>query len=125
MNPAAARLVNPVPPTPESLAAGQRHYQRLCRACHHASGNGKGPYGIARGIRPSDFTDTRWDFGSTDGEIFTAIRNGIESAELERAAHQPAPGGPSLDHAYEGRLSDADIWSVVNHLRTFSRPGSR
>jgi hypothetical protein len=119
----AARLVNPIPSTTQSRAAGRLLYQRLCRACHHASGTGKGPYGIARGITPSDFTDARWDFGSSDGEIFAAIRDGMASQQLAEAARKPAVGGPSLDHAYGGRVSDDDIWNLVNHLRTFA-PGS-
>ena len=112
---------NPVAATAESLAAGRQVYQRLCRACHHASGNGKGPYGIAKSLTPSDFTDARWDFGASDGEIFAAIRDGIPSPQLEEATRRPTAGGPSLDHAYEGRISDRDIWNVVNHLRTFAQ----
>lgn len=120
-NPRAAQLKNPIPATAESISEGKQVYQRLCRACHHASGNGKGPYGIGKSIRPSDFTDDKWDYGSSDGEIFTVIKNGIDPARVAAAARIQRMGGPSLEHAYDERLSEADIWNVVNYIRTFAK----
>ena len=67
----------------------------------------------------------RGDFGGSDGEIFVAIRDGMASRQLDEAARTPAVGGPSLDHAYGGRLNDTDIWNLVNHLRTFASGAAR
>ena len=51
---------------------------------------------------PSDLTDDKWDHGSTDGDIFTTIHDGT-SADME---------------GYAQRISDTDIWNLVNYVRT-------
>lgn len=101
-NPDAAKLLNPVQTSAESVAAGKRSYQRLCTRCHGAEGKGDGA--ASTGAQPSDLTDAKWDFGGSDGEIFGAIHDGT-SADMD---------------GYAARLSDADIWNVVNYLRTFA-----
>jgi mono/diheme cytochrome c family protein len=100
-NPQAALIENPVAATPESLAAGKRTYTRLCESCHGPSGHGDGTE--AGADQPSDLGDGVWDFGSSDGEIFTVIRDGVSGKDMRPFAE---------------RLSDADIWNVVNFLRT-------
>jgi mono/diheme cytochrome c family protein len=101
-NPEAARIKNPVPPTGESVAGGKRSYQRLCTRCHGPEGKGDGT--AATGAQPPDLTDATWDFGGSDGEIFAAIHDGT-SADME---------------GYASRLSDADIWNLVNYVRTLA-----
>jgi mono/diheme cytochrome c family protein len=98
-NPQAAALKNPVATTPESVAAGKRVYQRMCARCHGPSGKGDG--GGGGGI-PSDLTDETWDHGGTDGEIFTSIHDGT-SIDME---------------GYAERISDTDIWNLVNFIRS-------
>src|SRR5580700_3850157 len=79
-NPEAAKIKNPVAATPESVAAGKRAYGQLCANCHGPSGMGDGSNG---GLdQPSDLTDGVWDFGSTDGEIFTVIRDGLSGRDM-------------------------------------------
>ena len=102
-NPEAAKIKNPVAAAPDSISAGRRVYQRLCVRCHGPEGKGDG--GSAGGGQPSDFTDAKWDFGSTDGEIFAAIHDGT-SADME---------------GYAERISEKDIWNVVNYIRTFQK----
>jgi cytochrome c oxidase cbb3-type subunit 3 len=94
----AAKMKNPVANTPESVTAGKRVYQRMCARCHGPEGKGDGGGG---GI-PSDLTDEQWDHGSTDGEIFTSIHDGT-SKEME---------------GYAERISDTDIWNLVNFIRS-------
>ncbi len=108
-NPEAAKLANPVGSTPESLGVGKRAYDTNCAACHGNMAQGAAKAGIAISIiaeqggkQPPDLTDSQWDHGSTDGEIFTAIKKGVP---------------PSMMAGWEGRLSDTEIWSVVNFLR--------
>jgi mono/diheme cytochrome c family protein len=101
-NPDAAKVKNPVEAAPASLAAGRRGYQRLCSRCHGPEGKGDGS--SATGAQPSDLTDRQWDFGGSDGEIFAAIHDGT-SADMA---------------GYADRLSDAEIWNVVNFLRTLA-----
>jgi mono/diheme cytochrome c family protein len=104
-NPQAAQLKNPVPATPDSIAAGQKVYQRYCRACHGVDGTG-GPKGEV-GPTPPDLTDATWDHGSSDGEIFSVIKNGIPPDFFME------PWGD--------RLSDTETWSVVNYIRSLAR----
>ncbi|MCC7417974.1 MAG: c-type cytochrome [Acidobacteria bacterium] len=100
-NPEAARLVNPVERSPTSIAAGRRIYQRMCERCHGPAGKGDGT--SATGAEPpSDLTDDLWAHGSTDGEIYTVIHDG-SSIDMD---------------GYAGRVSDTDIWNVVNYLRS-------
>lgn len=99
-NPAAAKMANPVPATPDSIAGGRRVYQRLCGRCHGAQGKGDGS--AASSVQPPDLTDEQWDYGSSDGEIFSVIHDGT-SVDME---------------GYAQRISDTDIWNVVNYLRS-------
>lgn len=103
-NPEAAKMTNPVPATPESVAAGRRAYVRLCANCHGPSGKGDGS-GAAGGAQPADLTDAKWDYGSSEGEIFTVIRDGT-SADMG---------------SYAERLSPQDMWSVVNFIRSLKK----
>ena len=102
-NPEAASIKNPVPASPESISAGRRAYVRLCANCHGQSGKGDGS-GASAGSQPADLTDATWDYGSSDGEIFAVIHDGT-SADMG---------------SYAGRLSDTDIWNVVNFLRSLA-----
>ena len=68
-NPTAAKLQNPVPSTPESIAAGAAVYKRRCVGCHGRDASGGPP---KEDFLPpaSNLVDDKWDHGSTDGEIF-------------------------------------------------------
>lgn len=103
-NPEAAKIVNPVVAAPESISAGRRIYTQFCTNCHGASGRGDGR-GAPAGAQVPDLTDMTWDYGSTDGEIFTVIHDGV-SADM----------GP-----YAERMKDSDIWNVINYVRSLKR----
>jgi len=104
-DPAAKKLKNPVPATAESLTAGQQIYQKYCRFCHGADAKGNGPM-APKGTHPPDLTDAEWTYGSTDGEIFAVLRDGA---------------GPKQEmKPFKGKLSDQDMWNVVNYLRTLT-----
>jgi mono/diheme cytochrome c family protein len=101
-NPEAAKIKNPVAATPESISAGKKSYQRLCGKCHGPEGNGDGT--AATGAQPPDLTDAQWDFGSSDGEMFSVIRDGT-SKDME---------------GYKDRMSDAEMWNVVNYVKSLA-----
>jgi cbb3-type cytochrome c oxidase subunit III len=98
-NPEAATIKNPVAASPESASAGKRVYTRMCSRCHGAEGKGDGTAATAP---VPDLTDALWDYGSSDGEIFSVIHDGV-SADMD---------------GYAARLSDTDIWNVVNYVRS-------
>jgi mono/diheme cytochrome c family protein len=102
-NPEAAKRVNPIAASAESVAAGRRAYNQLCANCHGATGKGDGSGGAA-GAQPADLTDASWDYGSTDGEIFGVIHDGTSNDM----------------GSYAERLKDSDIWNIVNYMRSLA-----
>jgi mono/diheme cytochrome c family protein len=106
-HPEAEKLVNPMERTPASIKAGGAVYAKACANCH-------GPYGLANtklaqgmaayGARPSNLTDAEWIHGSTDGEIFAVIRDGVGPD-----FHMPTFGGT---------LSDDEMWQLVVYIRS-------
>jgi len=106
-HPEAEKLVNAAAPTPESVKTGGALYAKLCSSCHGPNGLGNGRLAAAMaayGGRPSNLTDSDWQHGSSDGEIFVVIRDGV---------------GPDFHMPkFEGKLSDEEIWHLVNYIRT-------
>src|SRR6185436_9843920 len=82
-NAGAAAQRNPVAATPESLTAGKKAYDANCASCHGNRAQGAERAGVIISIiqemggkQAPDLTDDKWDHGSSDGEIFTAIKKG-------------------------------------------------
>ena len=93
---------NPIEATEESVRAGLRIYGRFCRSCHGVRGDGRGQ-NPSPGTRPANLIDDEWVHGDSDGEIYNVIRQGV-------------PPAYDMD-AWEGRVSDEEIWHIVNFLR--------
>jgi len=100
-HPEAQKLKNPVPRDAASIEEGKKLYMRHCASCHGPGGKGDGGMALAGGT-PSNLTDETWDHGSSDGEIFTVIRDGT-SADME---------------AYKDKLTEKQIWHLVNYIRS-------
>lgn len=96
-------MKNPVAMSAESIAAGQAVFAKQCRFCHNADGKGNGPM-APKDTHPPDLTDAKWDRGATDGELFLVLRDGA-SPDFKMKG-------------YKGRLSETDMWNVVNFLRS-------
>jgi len=104
-NPEAARVKNPVAATTESLGDGKRIYQRYCASCHGSNAEG-GPGNDLIPAAP-DLTDKESKHGSTDGEIFSVIKNGVP---------------PELNMIPFGdQIKDTEIWNVVNYIRSLAK----
>ncbi len=103
----AKNLKNPGPADSESLSAGQKLYAKACAVCHGQTGKGDGP--VVKSLKPdatkpSNLADDKWDYGSSDGEMFVAIRDGI---------------GPKFEmKGQKGKITDREIWDVVNYVRS-------
>jgi mono/diheme cytochrome c family protein len=111
-NSAGTARGNPVPSTPESLSAGKRAYDVNCASCHGNNAQGAERAGVLISIiqeqggkQPPDLTDDKWDHGSSDAEIYTVIKKGVP---------------PTMMAGWEGRLSDTEIWSVVNYIHALA-----
>ena len=106
-NPDAAKIKNPVTASAESIAAGKQTYTRNCASCHGANAEG-GPGNDLIPPSPS-LVDDKWDHGSSDGEIFDVIKNGIP---------------PDLNMPpWKNKLKDEEIWNIVNYLRSIAKKG--
>ena len=99
----AAHMVNPVKPTPESLAHAKKMYGYDCAMCHGANGNGKGDIPDLKPA-PRDYTDPTALKDLTDGELFYIIKNG---------KGQMPPEGD--------RGKPDDIWNMVILIRSFAK----
>lgn len=97
-------MVNPVKPTPESLAHAKKIYRYDCAICHGANGDGKGDVVADLKLKMKDYIAPAALKDMADGEIFYIIRKG--------KGQMPRRGG---------RAKDEDVWNMVVMLRAFAR----
>jgi mono/diheme cytochrome c family protein len=108
--PAAKPAANPVPSTPQSVEKGKALFQKYCRFCHGEDAKGNGPQ-APEGTHPPDLTDAKWDHGSSDGEIFAVIKDGV---------------GPKFDmKGFNSKMTPQEMWSVINYVRSLGPQGNR
>jgi mono/diheme cytochrome c family protein len=101
----AAKQVNPVKPTAESLAAGKKMYGYDCAMCHGATGDGKGDLAGDMKLKMMDFRDAESVKKWTDGELFYIIRNG--------KGDMPKEG--------EDRVKSEEVWNMINYIHSFAK----
>jgi mono/diheme cytochrome c family protein len=104
-HPAAAKLKNPVAADATSVAAGKQLYDKQCAGCHGDTGKGDGAMGEELNPKPANLADADWKHGSTDGEIFTVIRDGVKNTGMK---------------PYARKLTTHQIWDVVNYVRSLA-----
>ena len=102
-NPKAAAMKNPVAATANSITKGRQAYNRACRQCHGPDGLGDGPL-APKNPSPANLTDAEWTYGSSDGEIFSIISNGV--------------GGNSEMKGVRSEMTATDMWNIVNFIRS-------
>jgi len=108
-DPAAAKLQNPVASSPESVEKGKAIFMKKCVMCHGPKADGTPQIMIEGGVSPANLTETAYIYGTADGQIFSNIKNGILTN-----LNMPT---------WDGQIPDADIWNLVNFLRTVRQPG--
>ncbi|HEY4934546.1 MAG TPA: cytochrome c [Terriglobales bacterium] len=102
-NPAAVNaMVNPVKPTPESLAQGKKYYGYDCAMCHGQTGNGKGD--VDTGDKLPDFTSAALMKDKSDGELFCSLKGGKGHMPLENVRQTPN-----------------ELWNLVNYVRSLGK----
>ena len=74
-NPEAAKIKNPVAATPESIATGKQVYRAIAPCATAPPGKVDREATSAR--RHPISPTSEWKHGSTDGEIFYVIKNGV------------------------------------------------
>ena len=100
--PSAAKK-NPIAPTQDSIAAGQKIYSKTCAMCHGKGGDADGPAVIELNIHPAKLSDPKLATES-DGALFWKITTG----------KKPMP-------TYGKRFSETDRWNLVNYIRTLPK----
>jgi mono/diheme cytochrome c family protein len=96
-------MKNPVAKGDASTKAGLALFIKNCASCHGKAGLGDGVKARALKEFPGDFSKAPF-VDATDGELFWRTKTG--RGEMPK---------------YEGKLSDDDIWNVVNYMRTFKK----
>jgi len=103
-SPAAAKQVNPVKPTPYSLALGKKAYTSDCAMCHGKEGAGGGELAVTMNLKLRDYRDPASLKDMADGEIYSIIANGKGQMTGE-----------------VGRMKPGQIWNVVNYIRSLAK----
>ena len=96
---------NPIPLSPESVAAGKAIYDFNCALCHGETGKGDGALGMALNPRPADLTLHAVPGVHTDAQLFEWISNGFPGSQMP---------------PFKTTLSDTDRWNLVNFIRTLA-----
>lgn len=96
-------MKNPVAVSDASTKAGQVLYAKTCAACHGKTGLGDGPKAKSLKTAATNFSKAESQ-NQTDGEHFYKTKTG--RGDMPK---------------YEGKLSDDDIWNIVNYVRTFKK----
>jgi len=101
---AAAKAVNPVKSSAESISAGKELWNTHCASCHGKKGLGDGTKAAQLKTQPADLS-TSTPQAQTDGSVFYKISEGRGDM-------------PS----FKKKLPDAeDIWSLVIFFRTLKK----
>ncbi len=95
----ARELTSPIPYSKDSVRTGRKTYLRLCQYCHGADGSAQANPDFEA---PSLRNPKEWRYGSTDGEIFSSIRDG--------AGHEMPP--------FRKQLTEEQIWQLVHYIRS-------
>jgi mono/diheme cytochrome c family protein len=96
-------MKNPVATSEASTKAGQALYTKNCASCHGKAGLGDGVKARSLKDFPGDFSKAEYQ-DQSDGDQFYKSKFG--RAEMPK---------------YDGKLTDNDIWNIVNYMRTFKK----
>jgi mono/diheme cytochrome c family protein len=96
-------MKNPVAANDASTKAGMALYNKNCASCHGKAGLGDGVKARSLKTFPGDFSKPEYQ-NQSDGEHFYKTKTG--RGEMPK---------------FEGKLTDNDIWNVVNYMRTFKK----
>ncbi len=97
-------LPNPVPATVENIAKDKQLYVQNCAVCHGLTGRGDGPGGARLNPRPADF-QVHMREGHTDPQLFSWVTTGVDGTGMP---------------AFKERLTEDQIWTVINFIHTFA-----
>src|SRR4029077_7038593 len=100
---------NPVNADETSISAGKKLFSSNCVSCHGETGLGDGKMATQLNPKPANLVDETWIHGSSDGEIFIVIRDGVKDTGMK---------------AFGSKMPAHQIWDVVNYLRSIGPKSS-
>jgi mono/diheme cytochrome c family protein len=100
----ATAKVNPVKPTPSSIASGKKSYTYDCAMCHGKEGAGDGDLAEGMHLKLRDYRDPAALKELTDGAIYSIIVNGKGQMTGE-----------------EDRMKPEQVWDMVNYIRSLAK----
>jgi mono/diheme cytochrome c family protein len=92
-----AKIKNPIAMTAQSIAEGGKLFEKHCMACHGKGGKG--------GIGP-DLTGNARKHGSTGGEMFHVITDGVAGTAMK---------------GFGNELSEKMRWHLVNYITSLRK----
>lgn len=115
--PKAIEIPEPPKPTPERVASGRAHFEKLCTRCHGTGARGNGP--VSEGlfdewgdaIRPADLTKP-WRY-----------KNGISMVDIYRTVSTGVDGTPMPSFA--DALTPEERWDLAAYLRSLHTKRSK
>ena len=100
---------NPIPATPDAIAAGQHIFRFYCYSCHGLDGQNTGvPFAehMSPPVPPLTSSSVQ---SYTDGQLKWIIENGVS---------------PSGMPASKGILNDDEMWEIIDYVRHLPPKGS-
>src|SRR5258708_26717461 len=104
----ARKVKNPIPATPENLAAAETLFQDNCVLCHGEKGVGDGPGAKTIKVKPANFADKQLMSAETDGSLFWKMSEG----------RGPMP-------SWKDDLTDKERWLLVNYIRKLGKDAAK
>ena len=99
-------MKSPLKEKKEVLDSGEKVFERKCKKCHGAKGDGKGEAADKLKIKPVAFSASGYMKGRSDGQLFFIVEKGSPNTDMEAFG----PGS-------ENNLSKDDIWSAIAYIR--------
>ncbi len=107
--------------TREEVARGKRMYETraididgralTCASCHGTRGDGRGPVGV-------ELSKKIWGWARGQGSgVFTDIN--LMSQRKPTEVYQRIVDGSANMPSYRGKLTDDELWALVNYIYTF------
>jgi mono/diheme cytochrome c family protein len=96
---------NPIPASPNSIAAGAELYRAQCISCHGVNGRGDGPVALTLNPRPADLSVHTVPGVHTDAQLYDWITHGFPGSAMP---------------AFGQILGDTERWHLVNYIRTLA-----
>lgn len=95
-----SKIENPIEETPENLIIAKNLWTKHCKSCHGKIGLGDGTKSEELDSEVPNFSDVSFQ-SQTDGDLYYKTKEGREDM----------PG-------FGKKITEEDIWLLVNHMRT-------